>query len=166
MKKPTLLVSACLLGQPVRYDGRSKPVSGPDWEALGQRFELIPACPECIGGLPTPRPAAEIAGGDGNDVLAGSARVWSAAGDDVTPAFIDGARRTLEIAAEHRCAAALLKANSPSCGNRRIYDGSFSSTLREGRGVAASLLERHGIPVWNEEEVDALLEAGDRPMPG
>ncbi|AUH52621.1 DUF523 domain-containing protein [Chromobacterium sp. ATCC 53434] len=165
MKKSTLLVSACLLGQPVRYDGQSKPVSGPGWDALGRRFELIPVCPECIGGLPTPRPAAEISGGDGDDVLAGAARVQSVNGDDVTSAFVDGARRTLEIAGEHRCTQALLKANSPSCGNRRIYDGGFSSTLRDGRGVTASLLERHSVQVWNEEEIGALLDANDHPMP-
>ncbi|AOZ51525.1 DUF523 domain-containing protein [Chromobacterium vaccinii] len=158
MTKPTLLVSACLLGQPVRYDGQSKPLSSPRWTTLRQRFDLIPVCPECLGGLPTPRPAAEIVGGNGGDALAGVARIQSADGDDVSAAFIAGAERTLNAALQHGCAQALLKANSPSCGNRRIYDGSFSATLRDGQGVAASLLERNGIAVWNETEIDSLLD--------
>ncbi|MCD4498846.1 DUF523 domain-containing protein [Chromobacterium vaccinii] len=159
MTKPTLLVSACLLGQPVRYDGQSKPLSSPQWTTLRQRFDLVPVCPECLGGLPTPRPAAEIVGGNGNDALAGIACVQTAEGDDVSAAFISGAELALNTALQHGCVQALLKANSPSCGNRQIYDGSFSSTLRDGQGVAASLLERHGIAVWNEEEIDRLLDS-------
>ncbi|MGD1827416.1 DUF523 domain-containing protein [Chromobacterium violaceum] len=161
MKKPTLLVSACLLGQPVRYDGQSKPLSSPQWEALRQRWDLIPVCPECLGGLPTPRPAAEIIGGAGDDVLDGTARIRTGNGCDVTQEFIAGAQRALEIARERGCAQALLKANSPSCGNRQIYDGSFSSRLREGQGVAASLLSLHGIRVWNEEDIGTLLNRQD-----
>ena len=157
MTKPTLLVSACLLGQPVRYDGQSKPIPGPQWNILQQCFDLIPVCPECMGGLPTPRPAAEIVGGDGDDALAGTARVETAAGDDFSAAFIAGAEHALNVARRHGCAKALLKANSPSCGNHRIYDGSFSSTLRNGHGVTASLLEQQGIEIWNEEEIDLLL---------
>jgi uncharacterized protein YbbK (DUF523 family) len=157
MTKPTLLISACLLGQPVRYDGQSKPVTGPRWDQLKQRFNLIPVCPECLGGLPTPRPAAEIVGGDGDDALTGTARIMTSAGDDVSAAFISGAERTLSAARRHGCAKALLKANSPSCGNRQIYDGSFSSTLRDGHGVTTHLLKQHGVEIWNEEEIDLLL---------
>ncbi|AXE30392.1 DUF523 domain-containing protein [Chromobacterium phragmitis] len=163
MKKPTLLVSACLLGQPVRYDGRAKPVDSPHWQALRERFELLPACPECLGGLPTPRAPAEIAGGDGGSVLRGEAMVKTEAGEDVSAAFAAGAQIMRQTAQRHGCEHALLKANSPSCGNRRIYDGNFTSTLREGDGVAASLLRQHGIQVWNEEEIASLLQAMETP---
>ncbi|MEN3030927.1 DUF523 domain-containing protein [Chromobacterium amazonense] len=156
-KKAKLLISACLLGQPVRYDGQSKPMRDVDWTKIHDRFELIPACPECLGGLPTPRPAAEIIGGSGNDVLTQQASVQTGDGQNVSLAFISGAWQTLRLAQQSDCKLALLKANSPSCGNRQIYDGSFGNTLRDGQGVTASLLIQHGIRVWNEEEVDALL---------
>ncbi|POZ61058.1 DUF523 domain-containing protein [Chromobacterium alticapitis] len=156
--KPRLLISACLLGQPVRYDGQSKPMPQENWTLLRERFELIPACPECLGGLPTPRPAAEIIGGSGDDVLANQAKVSAANGLDVSQPFLNGAKQALELAQRHGCAHALLKANSPSCGNRQIYDGSFGKQLRPGRGVAAALLGQHGIAVWNEEEISALLD--------
>ena len=165
MRKPRLLVSACLLGQPVRYDGQAKAMASADWETLRQRFEIVPACPECLGGLPTPRPPAEISQGDGAAVLLGRARVQTRQGRDVSQAFIDGARHALAIARQQNCQAALLKANSPSCGNRQIYDGSFSAALTDGQGVTASLLEQHGIRVWNETQVGDLLEhqAGNAP---
>ncbi|KUM04622.1 DUF523 domain-containing protein [Chromobacterium subtsugae] len=157
MKKPRLLVSACLLGQPVRYDGQAKAMAPSDWEALRQRFEIVPACPECLGGLPTPRPPAEIRHGDGTAVLQGLASVQTRQGQDVSQAFVNGARRALEIARRQGCQAALLKANSPSCGNLQIYDGSFAAVLSDGQGVAASLLEQHGIRVWNETQMGDLL---------
>ncbi|OHX18133.1 DUF523 domain-containing protein [Chromobacterium sphagni] len=157
MNKPTLLVSACLLGQPVRYDAQSKPMPEQDWRLLRQQFDLIPACPECLGGLPTPRPAAEIVGDNGAAVLRRQAQVKTAQGLDVSQAFVAGAKMALDIARQHGCHAALLKANSPSCGNRRIYDGEFSATLKDGKGVTASLLDLDGIMVWNEYEIQQLL---------
>lgn len=86
--KPTLLVSACLLGQPVRYDGQAKPLAERDWARLRRDFTLISACPECMGGLPTPRPAAELRGGDGAAALRGQATVETAAGEDVSLSLI------------------------------------------------------------------------------
>ncbi|UTH76497.1 DUF523 domain-containing protein [Chromobacterium sp. IIBBL 290-4] len=157
MKQTKLLISACLLGQPVRYDGQSKPMPETKWAALQQAFELIPVCPECLGGLPTPRPPAEISGGSGCQVLKRQARVKTAAGEDISLAFISGAEQTLAIAQQHGCHAALLKANSPSCGNRQIYNGNFEKTLRSGQGVTAALLEENGVRVWNEEEWQELL---------
>src|SRR5574343_979653 len=118
MDKPVLLVSACLLGQPVRYDAASKGLPD-DWQAsLAARYTLLPFCPECAGGLPTPRPAAEIDGDGGDAVLHGLARVHTASGDDVSAAFVHGARLALALAQQHGCRLALLKANSPSCGNQ------------------------------------------------
>ncbi|MCK4452122.1 MAG: DUF523 domain-containing protein, partial [Anaerolineae bacterium] len=108
--------------------------------------------PEVAGGLPTPRPPAEIQGGDGGDVLEGRARVVNIEGKDVTAEFLAGARKALRVAQRWDIKEAILKARSPSCGVGPIYDGSFSGRLVEGDGVTAALLEREGIIVRNEDE--------------
>ena len=150
-----LLVSACLLGLHTCYDGGTRCRR----EILGlfREGKAIPVCPEQLGGLPTPRPPAEIQGGTGHDVLAGRARVETIAGDDVTAQFIRGAEETLYLAQQLKIRAAILKARSPSCGNREIYDGSHRGILRPGAGVAAALLFQHGIAVYSEEEFTAEL---------
>ena len=142
-----ILVSRCLLGEPCRYDGRSVPV--PELEKLRQAGHvLIPVCPEVLGGLPTPRSPAERQP-DG--------RVVNRAGEDVTAAYLEGAGRTLALALEAGCTLAVLKAKSPSCGCRGIYDGSFTGRLVPGQGVAARLLEESGVRVVDETELDSLL---------
>ena len=142
-----ILVSRCLLGDPCRYDGKSKPVPGID-ALKGAGHTLIPICPEVMGGLPTPRPPAEIQP-DG--------RVINRAGEDVTAEYAAGAQAALELARKHGCTAAVLKANSPSCGSRFVYDGSFSRTLIPGQGIAARLLHDAGLTVVDEEGLDTLL---------
>ena len=142
------LISACLLGVRCRYDGgHSRDVA-----AIKQHETdtLIAVCPEELGGLPTPRPPAEIVGGDGEDVLAGTAKVMTAAGEDVTDAYLRGAHHTLRIAQSHGATRVILKARSPSCGCGHIYDGTFSSTLKAGDGVTAALLKQHGIAVISQ----------------
>ncbi|EFF89355.1 LOW QUALITY PROTEIN: conserved hypothetical protein, partial [Streptomyces sp. e14] len=104
-------------------------------------------CPEVAGGLPTPRRPAELVGGDGQDVLDGTARVVDDTGRDVTAEFLAGARRALEAARRTGCTEALLMPRSPSCGRGEVYDGSFTGALTRGDGVTAALLERHGITV-------------------
>jgi uncharacterized protein YbbK (DUF523 family) len=111
----------------------------------------IPFCPEEEGGLGTPRPPAEIVGGDGDDVLRGRARVVTVNGRDVTQGFLQGAYRAL--AAARGAEIAVLKARSPSCGKGRIHDGSFSGSLVAGDGVTAALFQNHGITVLTEEEI-------------
>ncbi len=110
-------------------------------------------CPEEEGGLGTPRPAAEIVGGDGHDVLAGRARVVTRAGRDVTEEYVRGAHVALERARREGVGSTLLKARSPSCGKGCIYDGSFSRSQRAGDGVTAALLIQQGIEVLTEEEI-------------
>lgn len=110
-------------------------------------------CPEEDGGLGTPRPAAEIVGGDGHDVLAGRARVVTRAGRDVTDAYVRGAELALEAARRAGAKTAILKARSPSCGRGCIYDGSFSRTVATGDGITAALLMQAGIEVVTEEEI-------------
>jgi uncharacterized protein YbbK (DUF523 family) len=112
-------------------------------------------CPEVDGGLGTPRPPAEILGGDGGDVLAGRARVITADGRDVTAAYLSGARRALETARRVGAERAILKSRSPSCGSDSIYDGSFAGRTRAGEGVTAALLRANGIQVSTEEELGA-----------
>ena len=147
-----VLISACLLGVKCRHNGRDSKS-----EEVMERFEgeeLVPVCPEQLGGLSTPRPSAEIVGGDGADVLDGSASVITVEGEDKTREFLDGAHQTLEIAKSHNATHAVLKSKSPSCGCGQIYDGSFTSKLSEGDGVTAALLRRHGIHVMTETESD------------
>lgn len=151
-----ILVSRCLLGDPVRYDGRPKALHHPLLERWRAEGRVVPVCPEVDGGLPVPRPAAEITGGDGEAVLDGTARIVTEQGKDVTGAFLSGARGALEKARAEGCVAALLKERSPSCGCRLIHDGTFGGGLREGRGVTAALLERNGIRTFCEEDIGAL----------
>jgi uncharacterized protein YbbK (DUF523 family) len=154
-----VLVSACLLGRPVRYDGRHKL----DGHAILARWQdegrVVPLCPEVAAGFPTPRPPAEIAAGhDGRDVLAGTARVIEATGRDVTEQYLLAGRIALGLARDHGCRHAVLTDGSPSCGSRFIYDGSFTGTRHAGRGTTAALLEAHGIAVFAEDAIAALDE--------
>ncbi|MFF8592401.1 DUF523 domain-containing protein [Streptomyces sp. NPDC015220] len=140
-----ILVSACLRGVPCRFDGRHKASSRTAEEVAGR--EAVPFCPEVAGGLTTPRRPAELVGGDGHDVLDGTARVVDDTGRDVTAEFVEGARRALAAARRTGCTEALLMPRSPSCGRGTVYDGSFTGESVPGDGVTAALLERNGIAV-------------------
>ena len=143
-----ILVSRCLLGVPCRYDGKSKENKAvASLEAAGH--QLITVCPESDGGLKTPRPPAEIQR-DG--------RVVNRLGTDVTEEYVRGAELAVKTALEYGCTAAVLKARSPSCGNSEVYDGSFSGKLIPGQGVAAQKLREAGIKVFDEEQLDGLLD--------
>lgn len=149
-----ILVSRCLLGHRVRYDGGAH---GPFdllgvWQSEGR---IVPLCPEVAGGLPTPRPPAEIPGGQGGAVLDGRVAVVTVGGEDVTTAFVAGAEAALELIARHGIRLAVLKARSPSCGNLENYDGSFSGTRVAGEGVTTAALKRAGVAVFNETELVA-----------
>lgn len=146
-----VLVSACLAGCECRYDGAANTTS--EVARLVAEGRAILVCPEEDGGLPTPRPPAEIVGGDGNDVLAGRARVMTRSGSDVTDAYVAGAYRALEAAREAGATSAILKSRSPSCGQGVIYDGTFTRTQVEGDGVTASLLRSEGIEVVTDEDL-------------
>ena len=153
-----VLVSRCLLGHRVRYDGGA---SGPygqlaRWQDEGR---IIALCPEVAGGLPTPRAPAEIPGGQGLDVLNGKAPVMTSEGEDVTAAFMDGAQQALALVNRHGIRVAILKANSPSCGNVQTYDGSFSGVKVEGQGVTAALLAGAGVQVFSELQLDDAAQA-------
>ena len=158
-----ILVSRCLLGQAVRYDGGCH---GPfallqDWLSAGR---VVPLCPEVAGGLPVPRAPAEIAGGQGDQVLDGLVAVRTAGGEDVSAAFLAGAAEALRLVQQHSIRIAVLKARSPSCGNLQNYDGSFSGRRVPGIGVTAAALQRQGVQVFNGEqlsEAQAFLQQLD-----
>ncbi len=160
--KRKVLVSSCLLGERVRYDGVVKKTDSLLRE-LFLRGEVIPVCPEVDGGLGVPRPPSEILSGEGEDVLEGRSRILNSVGEDVTEAFVRGAYRALQLCRQYRIKVAILKSKSPSCSREKIYDGSFSRRLKEGRGVTVALLEREGIVVFDETQIEAaLLKAGIR----
>jgi len=115
-------------------------------------------CPEVLGGRKTPRPAVEITGGGGEDVLAGNAEIREQDGTDVTGQMMEGADRVLATAVRTGVKAAILKDKSPACGNGRIYDGTFSGKLVKGSGVLAAALIKNGIKVYNEYNYKEILD--------
>jgi uncharacterized protein YbbK (DUF523 family) len=149
-----ILVSACLLGANCRYDGASKPNASVQKLYALHPDLVIPVCPEALGGLSIPRSASEI--DDASEKL----RVVSAEGQDRTEAFVRGAEACRYIAEEDSCRVAVLKAKSPSCGSREIYDGTFTGTLVPGWGVAAGVLDLAGVVVIDENRTAELLAEG------
>lgn len=146
-----ILVSACLYGHAVRYDGKAKRMSDDIFEKWLSEGRLIPVCPEVAGGLPIPRAPSEIT----------ADRVINSEGVDVTAEYTKGAEYTLELAEEEQIAFAIMKEGSPSCGSSRIYDGSFTGTKISGEGIAVRLLRQGGYEVFNEQqlsEAQALLD--------
>lgn len=133
-----ILVSACLLGVSCRYDGKSKP--NENVIALKDRYNIIPVCPEIMGGLPTPRTASEI---QGCQVVMGN-------GTNVTKEYRKGAEEVLRLCRLFGCKRAVLKEKSPSCGCGKVYDGTFSGKLIDGNGITAKLLMENGIEVFGE----------------
>lgn len=119
--------------------------------------KFIPACPEQLGGLSTPRPPAEIVVGSGEDVLNGKTKVITISGEDITMQFIKGAEETLKITNAFPIKAAILKERSPSCGVHQIYDGSFNNILKKGQGLTTAILKKENIPVYSEEELTKEL---------
>ncbi len=132
--KPLFIVSACLVGLCTRYDGTAK--VDPSCRKFLQEATWIPVCPEQLGGLPTPRPAADILSGNGHDVLKKTATVSTKAGTDLSAPFIKGAKQVLKIAISQDVSVACLKARSPSCA--------VSGTI----GVTAALLKEQGLTLY------------------
>lgn len=156
-----ILVSACLLGQAVRYDGTSKRCTHTLLQRWVDEVRVVSVCPELAGGLGVPRPPAEITlGAGGLKVLAGEAQVIGAQAQDVTAAFVAGAQHTRALAQRHHIRVAVLKQGSPSCGSTYIHDGSFSGQRVPNAGVTSALLRQAGIHVFGEdqlEEADQML---------
>ncbi len=141
-----IVISACLIGELCRYDGKQVNYHELDFLMSDPNVTLLPVCPEVLGGLQTPRPPCEIRGD----------RVITRNGEDVTEAFREGAEKVLTVCQASGAELAILKANSPSCGSGRIYDGSFSHTLIPGDGICASLLKKNGIKVFCEKDIERI----------
>ena len=139
-----VVVSACLLGVGCNHRGEGRSAPALDALAAGGGVRLIPVCPEVAGGLPTPRPEAEV----GQD-----RRVRTAAGDDVTDYYQRGATHAVGVALAAGARRAVLKARSPSCGCHQIYDGTHRHVLVEGNGLTAEALRKAGIEVVSEEDL-------------
>lgn len=140
-----LLISACLLGDNTKYNGKNNKI---DLSKILSCYELYKVCPEVDGGLSIPRDPSEIK----------DDKVISNKGLDVTSNYFAGAKHALDICKKYNIKKALLKEKSPSCGKNYIYDGTFSSTLIKGMGVTAKLLTQNGISVFSEHEIDKLIK--------
>ena len=141
-----ILVSACLLGVNCRYSGKGELCQ--ELQKLMKEHHLIPVCPAQLGGLATPRTPAERV----------KDRVVTQMGEDVTAQYEKGARETAGLAELFGCRCAVLKERSPSCGNGRIYDGTFSRQLVSGDGTAAALLKERGVRIFGETEIEKLKQ--------
>jgi uncharacterized protein YbbK (DUF523 family) len=152
-------MSACLLGEPVRYNAAHKFCDDPivaRWRLEGR---IIAVCPEVAGGLGVPRPAAEIAAAaGGREVMKGRAIVIDSTSRDVTREFVDGARHAVEVAQRHRIRVAVLKEGSPSCGSSLTSDGSFESRKVALPGVTTAALEAVGVKVFSELELQEAAQ--------
>ncbi|MEL0642446.1 DUF523 domain-containing protein [Pseudoalteromonas aliena] len=143
-----ILISSCLLGLPVRYDGKSQAILHPQINLWRNENRFVMFCPEVAGGLATPRPSAEIRRG----------RVVTCTNKDVTKEFKTGAAKALGLCNEHAIRFALLKESSPSCGRNTIYDGSHSGIKIQGMGLTAKLLMENQIRVFSENQIPALIK--------
>lgn len=144
--KPKILISSCLVGENVTYDGGNNALHVKILEQWKQEGVLVPLCPEVLGGLSVPRPACEV--------IEGTDRVICKSGEDVSVEFAKGAKESLRIAQEEGVCMAILKARSPSCGKDIIYDGTFTSTRVNDSGITCKLLQERGIVVFSEEELE------------
>ncbi len=151
-----ILISACLAGKRVRYDGKKLPIKKNQIYQWYRQGRLVIVCPEVSGGLHIPRPAAQIVGGTGHDVLSGNARVIDIDQNDVTRSFVKGAHDTLLLAQKCNIRVAVFKEKSPSCGVGQIYDGTFSSSLMPGSGVTVALLKENNVQVFSENTLDQV----------
>ena len=146
-----ILVSACLLGKNVKYNGEHN--YNQDVIDFLRDKEYLPICPESAGGLSIPRLPSEIQGGTGAEVLSGDAVVINQEGTAVTEAFIKGAKTIEILLKKHNVTMAILKENSPSCGVTAVYDGTFSKNNIPGMGVTTAILHAHGIPIYSEKNL-------------
>ncbi|MBO0423005.1 DUF523 domain-containing protein [Enterococcus plantarum] len=149
-------ISACLGGVCCRYDGQAKEITA--LKKLVENGQAVLVCPEVLGGLPIPREPAEIRGGDGFDVWNGDAKVLTNTGEDVTALFKQGAITAYQKLVEQKITTIILKENSPSCGSKSIYDGTFSGNHRNGSGVATAYFIDRGLIVVSENDWETAID--------
>ena len=143
--KVEYVVSACLAGCECRYDGKDNLC--PKVKQLVEEGRAITVCPEVMGGMTTPRIPSERK----------DDKVINSIGEDNTKYFEKGVEESVKLVKEHNIKKAILKAKSPSCGNKFIYDGTFSKTLVEGKGMLAEKLTELGLEIYDEgDDLSAL----------
>jgi len=150
MKKDKLLVSSCLLGELVKYNGGHNLIDENLLKHLEEKYELFPFCPEVAGGMETPRVPCEI-------ISTNPIQIVNKNYEDKTQFFLSGANKALNLCKKENIKKALLKANSPSCSSETIYDGTFSGMTIFGFGVTANLLKKYGITLYDENRIDELI---------
>ncbi len=153
-----ILVSACLLGNKVRYNGRDLLCDSEHLTTWQREGRIISVCPEVSAGLPTPRAPAEIQNGNGEAVINLQARVIENTGRDVSDVFIAGAEHALKLCLKHQIQVAILTESSPSCGSQFIYNGEFANTKISGVGVTTALLLKNGIRVFSQNNIAQAAE--------
>lgn len=154
------MVSACLLGEPVRYDGQARTSTNAHLMRWQHEGRIIAFCPEIAGGFSTPRLPAEIEPrAVASDVISGRARVIDKEGRDVTRGFLAGAKAAVAVAQNAGCAHAILTDGSPSCGTGFVYSGRFDGGRTTGIGLTTALLLQNGIQVWSEKQISDLADA-------
>ena len=145
-----ILISACLLGEKVRYDGTSNELLHTALQRWQTQHRVVTICPEVAGGLSVPRAPAEI--------NPNTQRVITQQGLDLSAEFMRGAQRALTLCQAHNIHYALLKESSPSCGSTRVHDGKFQGNKIPGMGMTARLLTAHGIAVYSEQNIEQLIQ--------
>lgn len=157
-----ILISSCLAGFNVRYDGSNAKNELASW--LVRHGQAITICPEIMSGFETPRRPSEIVGGTARDVINGIASVQENNGTDVTEPYIMGANLVLKIAKEHHIKAAFLKDSSPSCGSHYVYNGTFTGKKLVGKGITAELLSQYGVQTFPDDvlSIDTVMPFIDR----
>ena len=148
-----ILISACLLGDKVRYDGGSQFLFNENLQRWHQQGRLVSICPEVSGGLSIPRDPAEI--------QHHSQQIITVKEVNVTAQFLLGAESALKLCQHHNIRYAIMKESSPSCGSTKVYDGSFSGSKIAGEGITSALLRKHGIAVYSEETIAELVKIID-----
>ena len=149
--KKKVLISACLLGKKCRYNGGHSLLE----ELNGLDVDWIPVCPEESGGLGTPRPSAEMQE-NAEYILNGKGKVVTNKGKNVTHEFIRGAEISLQLGLEVGVKTAILKSKSPSCGIGKLYDGSFTKTLKTGNGIFAYLCQENDINCISSDNINQI----------
>jgi len=162
MTNKKILISACLLGERVRYDGNTLRVSDQKLQNWIDKGWVASVCPEVDVGMSIPRVAAEILNGDGSKVLQGKATVITKSGENVTGLFIKGATIALDLCLKYGIKVAVLSESSPSCGSSKVYDGKFTATKISGVGVTTALLKNNGVQVFNQFDLNKAFEEVER----
>jgi len=158
-----VLISSCLLGNRVRYDGGCCPVNHPRLAKWIEQGRVVSICPEMAGGLSALRLPAEIIGSDtGLGVFNGTARVFDCKKNDVTAQFVDGAKAAVELAKKNNIRVVILKESSPSCGSKLVYDGTFKNKKISGVGVTTAYLQEAGVAVFSEFQIDEALDIAEQ----